>query len=88
MTPMVFQRFREEFSEVDWSMALDNPFGLTNIITAMLEEAKAKHQAIFIQAALVPLEWFYGPGPDVVAPADTPTGETEDAKAGQESDSA
>jgi len=82
MTPMVFQRFTFEFKDVDWSMVLDNPFPLTNLIGTMLEEAKAKHMAVFIHAALVPVEWFYGPAPEPDTTPPTPTGENEDGKEG------
>lgn len=80
ITPLLFQRFTDAFERPDWAKPLDNPFGITNILQALLDEAGAKGMGVILQASLCPLEWFYGPAAPETAAETQPTGENEDAK--------
>lgn len=58
--PMMFIRYRDNFSEMDYSAPLTGPYEVTNPLQAMQMEAGAKQMGIVIQAALVPLDYFFG----------------------------
>ena len=70
--PMVLTKFTEGFAEIDYSIPLNGPFDVTTPLSAVLLEAQAKHCAVIVQMALVPLDDFYGVKPD------ESEGETED----------
>jgi len=59
LTPIMFARFADEFSDLQWSMFLGGPFEVTNPLQAMVMEAGAKGCGIVIQVALVPIETLF-----------------------------
>jgi len=80
ITPMLFQRWEDEFSAPGWAKPLDGPFAIANLLQAMQDEAGAKGMGVIIQCSLCPLEWFYGPAPEPETTPPTPTGENDNAK--------
>ena len=73
--PIVFQRWSDDFSEVSYSVPLTGAFEVTTPLQAMLLEAMAKDKGIVIQAALMPLEIFFG------VPKEEPDGQQSRAEA-------
>lgn len=80
IVPLLFQRWEDEFKAPGWAKPLDNPFGLTNIISALLDEAGARGMGVIVQVSLCPLEWFHGPAPAAPENPTPQTGETTDDK--------
>jgi len=72
----MFQRWSDDFQEVSYAVPLTGAFEVTTPLQAMLLEAMAKDRGIVIQAALVPLEYFFG------VPKEEPNGQLSGTGAG------
>ena len=72
VAPMLLTKFTQGFAEVDYSITIDGPFGVTTPLEAVRLEAQAKGCAVVIQFALIPLTELMGDQPDETE------GETED----------
>jgi len=72
VAPMLLTKFTQGFEEVDYSISIEGPYGVTTPLEAVRLEAQAKGCAVMIQFALIPLTELYGEQPD------EEEGETED----------
>ncbi len=72
VAPMLLTKFTQGFAEVDYSITIDGPYGVTTPLEAVRLEAQAKGCAVVIQFALIPLTELMGDQPDETE------GETED----------
>jgi len=74
--PIMFVRMMDEFTGVNYAVPLTGAFEVTTPLQAMQLEAQAKGLGIVIQAALVPLENFFG------VPKEEPDGQQSGTEAG------
>lgn len=70
--PMLFSRYKDQFSELDYSLMMSSAFDVTAPLTAILLEAQSKGCAVIVNVSLITLDEFYGEQPE------TSEGETED----------
>ena len=57
--PLMFQRWRDDFSELDYIVPLNGPFEVAPLLQALQMEAGAKDKGIVIQVSLAPLAFFF-----------------------------
>ena len=58
--PIVFVRFKDEFSEPDYTIPVQTPFELSNTFSSMQLEAQSKGKCLAIQASLVDISQYFG----------------------------